>query len=520
MAKKFPTTTTTTTLRRDTYTPPPSPLPLMRGVLHISVLVVLFACGGVFWFGVHPHPHPHPHPHIGHDAQNITPGPAPRNGSAENEAVVPRPTAHPLLQHCVFAVNGSVPEGPAVLGVDGFCVATENFTALAFESLRYVVPSAEGLRREGEVQSIAGVGEEAAELLRRGCAELSEHGIQNERNLSSCGFVHEFGFGAMLTGMVKTLAIALAHDQPFAFKALDSVWSFRGATGRSYFSDVFPCGHGKCIWRNTASTAFHRMQRFCKPSGKRRSCKPRLTPYGTERIYHTLAKRRPPSFTTALPAPFWLNAELLRFTVFPLVPEVRTFLTQLLEYTNLEDLRPTLTLHVRHGDSCPSSDGYDANVKGRECSALADYMPGVNEMLARYSFRSVFVVTDDNEIREGASDLLHGLGVPETVKVVSSPFATESFYDVNGTKVVIERAHDFDSAGLGQRFLAELVAMSYTQGFVGKFTSNVFKNAYLLAATHNAKQCMKPVISLDAPLCHDFGNRRGINCETSVDFMC
>ena len=55
----------------------------------------------------------------------------------------------------------------------------------------------------------------------------------------------------------------------------------------------------------------------------------------------------------------------------------------------------------------------------------------------------------------------------------------------------------------------DLMLLSESDGFVGKFTSNFFRNAFSLKAA--SCDCAPPFISLDAPWCFDYGLRVGLN---------
>ena len=250
--------------------------------------------------------------------------------------------------------------------------------------------------------------------------------------------------------------------------------------------------------------------------GARKRCKRRSYAVTLAEAHAKVAQRA----DLATPAPFWLAAEALSTLMTPQHAAVEREVAALLAHTRLDtpERAPFLAVQIRRGDSCSDSAGWDDSGAVRSCSPLEAYVPYIKEMMSRYRFRTVFIVTDDEAIRVDGGTALLRLGVE--VPVVTSPFPAHVFRDANGTKCVIERAVGMDAPQVGQRFLAELHVLSQAHAFVGKFTSSVFRTAYMLSAVRDAVPCARPVLSLDAPFCFDPGVRRGINCDTQASFMC
>ena len=71
-----------------------------------------------------------------------------------------------------------------------------------------------------------------------------------------------------------------------------------------------------------------------------------------------------------------------------------------------------------------------------------------------------------------------------------------------------------DNYGEAEAALVDLLLMSEGTGFVGKFTSNIFRAAYSLRAAQC--DCAPLFASLDAPMCFDYGVRAGRNWEFPV----
>lgn len=56
---------------------------------------------------------------------------------------------------------------------------------------------------------------------------------------------------------------------------------------------------------------------------------------------------------------------------------------------------PMLSLHVRRGDACNAEQ---IASKARRCDTLATYMDSVTGLAANFSYRTIFLATDDESV--------------------------------------------------------------------------------------------------------------------------
>eukprot|EP01064_Diplonema_japonicum_P012728 TRINITY_DN20105_c0_g1_i1.p1 TRINITY_DN20105_c0_g1~~TRINITY_DN20105_c0_g1_i1.p1 ORF type:complete len:447 (+),score=43.91 TRINITY_DN20105_c0_g1_i1:86-1426(+) len=334
-------------------------------------------------------------------------------------------------------------------------------------------------------------------LLVEGCRDYT---------ISSCGALQEYGFGAMLNGMVKSASLAVSSNQSFYYRDLEGIWSGGGpAAKKNLFQKFFPklpCSSA-CSLNSTISN--HRTIYSCRTISKRKKkCSHSSIPYPIKDLL-------PPTCS-----PLWWSGGVLHHLLKGHNISVQTTMA-LLNIT--PDSYPMLGVHIRHGDSC---NGILHRSAGRQCDAISVYVPMVNFMVKRYGYKSIFVATDNNELK----DLLKkgGVGKVFTVPVFTPDWEVPVFRDASRNLTAIEHAApgSFDPLETGLQFITETLLLAKCQGFVGKFTSNFFRNAYALSSHDTVSKgiCLKPVISLDSPMCMDFAVRGGTNCQTGERFYC
>jgi hypothetical protein len=86
----------------------------------------------------------------------------------------------------------------------------------------------------------------------------------------------------------------------------------------------------------------------------------------------------------------------------------------------------------------------------------------------------------------------------------------------NGQEALIQGEFDFDMEV--RDFLVDVTLLADTDGFVGKFTSNVDRIAYSLSV--GRRGCAVPFVSLDSFWCTDFGRQTGKSTISDEQFWC
>ena len=159
--------------------------------------------------------------------------------------------------------------------------------------------------------------------------------------------------------------------------------------------------------------------------------------------------------------------------------------------------RPTLALHIRHGDSCTDRRRF------RTCANTSAYAHEAALLGARYGFRSIFALSDSEAALQELPKALRAAGWPADGPVLMRQ---------DSTRTSVQRSMRIESAmsrGVLEPW-GELVALlsdahlvGGCDGFVGKFTGNVDRIAYALMAARS--HCAPVYVSLDAAWC--FGSR-------------
>ena len=160
----------------------------------------------------------------------------------------------------------------------------------------------------------------------------------------------------------------------------------------------------------------------------------------------------------------------------------------------MEELPATrLALHMRYGDSC----GDDAQRTARRCEPVATFQAAAADMIRRYGYKSVLLVSDSKAALAHFSSNFSVEGVAVRAsnaltvgdQLYRDPRARfESFGRVDGLSRVDEWRLFWD-------FLVYLHSLASCDGLVGKFTSNVDRITLALMAMKH--RCIPPYISLD-----------------------
>ena len=203
---------------------------------------------------------------------------------------------------------------------------------------------------------------------------------------------------------------------------------------------------------------------------------------------------------------FGWSSQVLAFLMRP-NDELRRAVTRARDATGLTDALArgrVVGLHVRHGDSCLDTEKVRM---ARTCEPLSAYMPHVRRVARLVGATSVYLATDSARVLADARLYASEFSF-HTMNLSSAYESHDTLWD----KKVRTRLRD----GLAERSFREaweatvdMMLLSECDGFVGKFTSNFFRNAYSLKAA--ACDCAPPFVSLDAPWCFDYGLRVGFN---------
>lgn len=289
-------------------------------------------------------------------------------------------------------------------------------------------------------------------------------------------------WGSLVNSLVFPLTYGLAHNRTMVT-----------ATLGSYGSDA--CSTFSCFFRPLASCPFRRRTLGC-PKRRLFDCGDCSQSCEMPAMRPALLKKGDFSYALhgvdALPVfkqrgHFWLVAHLLAWLLRP------NDMTRRRVKERARGLkRPLLTMHVRRGDSCRSTQ---QEKKARRCSDFAEYWYHAGAMRERYGLRSLFVATDDHAI---ALEFRNASSVEFPIVVSVAP-GSEKLWD----NILTQGNHTTTALDI----ITDIAVLARGDAFVGKFTSNVDRIAYaLLAARSN---CLKPVVSLDAPWCHDWSNAVG-----------
>jgi hypothetical protein len=179
----------------------------------------------------------------------------------------------------------------------------------------------------------------------------------------------------------------------------------------------------------------------------------------------------------------------------------------------LEEFRPVLAIHVRRGDACDPALNWGNT--WRECSGLSEYLRPARRMAARYGYRGVVIVSDDNAILDEARKLNQRLSdfasakqtwsrespLPGIERVFVPPSRADG-YDGKQRYDDAVRGGAVDFSADARSVLRDLFLIADADGNVGKFSSYIDRIA--LALGYGRSQCAVPTVSLDIPWCMDY----------------
>ena len=177
---------------------------------------------------------------------------------------------------------------------------------------------------------------------------------------------------------------------------------------------------------------------------------------------------------------------------------------------------PVLGMHVRQGDACSSAE---TQRMARTCSNLSTYVEAAMPMIRSAGVKVVYLATDSQQVIEDTRMFPH-LRFIHMNTTRDPPGARLWDLRVRGIRPG-QHPHAETTDEKASRLAAnhrvardatvDAMLLSRADILVGKFTSNLFRTAYSLAAARC--DCVVPFVSLDAPWCFDYGQRVGANWE-------
>jgi len=227
--------------------------------------------------------------------------------------------------------------------------------------------------------------------------------------------------------------------------------------------------------------------------------------------WKTVEERVPPAYQDQ--GLFWWTAQQWTWLLRPNL-EMIAKVEQVKASFEWEAHRPILGIHVRHGDSCMGSEG---GRTGRKCEDLEVYMKGAEQM-EQYGFKSIFLATDDLTVAHAAREKY-----PQFYWLIGNPTASQNRNTDGGWNHRFEQMafesgeKNMDLQTEFREVLLDIHLLADTDGFVGKFTSNVDRIAYAL--NYGQRGCAVPFISLDAYWCNDYGLEKGKTVQ-GAKFAC
>jgi len=202
---------------------------------------------------------------------------------------------------------------------------------------------------------------------------------------------------------------------------------------------------------------------------------------------------------------FWWTTQLEKYLWRP-SSSLETQLEQARSNVGLTAARAAgelvLGMHVRQGDACA-----DAARSGRACSPLSEYMASVEELHARTGVSIIYLATDSDSVLEQTKDypaytfLTYAEGL-RLQKSLAEAYPNAKSWDETLAQNIAHGRQDLNQQ-VALFATIELMMLTESDFFVGKFTSNLFRTAYELSAARC--NCAKPFVSLDSPWCFDYG---------------
>jgi len=197
--------------------------------------------------------------------------------------------------------------------------------------------------------------------------------------------------------------------------------------------------------------------------------------------------------------------------------------------TALAGTTPVIGMHVRQGDSC--GDGWRT---GRKCSELSEYMEIAEEVRSKTGASTIYLATDSESIINKTAEypswtFLRMKEATEWQKELKVKTADAwAFNDPTHTHKSqmfddVMRYNYFSNHTDWNRRSAwettiDTQLLSYTDIFIGKFSSNFFRSAFEL---HSSRcNCAPPFVSMDAAWCFDWGMDAGVSKDGEKTFIC
>lgn len=183
---------------------------------------------------------------------------------------------------------------------------------------------------------------------------------------------------------------------------------------------------------------------------------------------------------------FWWESHVMAWLLRPELG-LATHVKQIKQ--SMDQWRPVLGLHVRHGDSCLRSE--EART-ARKCDSLSSYLKQVARM-SMYGYKAIYIATDDAEVLKQAK-AISGLKVLVGPQNQAQIRPIDNLFEhyrslMNRTELVKEYTE----------VLTEMFLLADCDGLVGKFTSNIARASYSLS--FGQRGCAIPFISMDSYYC-------------------
>lgn len=334
-----------------------------------------------------------------------------------------------------------------------------------------------------------------------------------ERDLNNILYMEppECGIGCTISFMIKPLLYAIKHEMKIAVPG--SLW-LRGEKPTN-FKD---CKTFSCLFKNfannTCTKSIHKQ--FIKRSVNQDDVEffdsLSFQNLGSDEIFDDAKSN----------GVFWYVANMVRFILEPsfLLSNHISNVVKELDLTNT-DYQPVLALHVRMGDSCSDPKKHE---KGRNCDTIESYLPYVRDLVSEFGFKSVYLATDSLDAVEFVKTKK-----PLNVKWLVNEAVDRRKYRVfdeakSSDELSIEgilfgnkklRDAGFTPFTEFLEFMTDLLIIGdYTQGLVGKFTSNMDRiAAALLATKYDQDKCYRPLVSIDSFWCADFMVKSGTSFD-------
>jgi hypothetical protein len=157
---------------------------------------------------------------------------------------------------------------------------------------------------------------------------------------------------------------------------------------------------------------------------------------------------------------------------------------------------PVLGIHYRAGDSCLEKE----TSLGRKCDSFDLYMKEANVMRQKYNLTHIYLATDSSELLEAPLEASY----PGWTFLYMKGYKRDRKRDLETVDVLIKSGR-IDGCDEAHRSLMDIILLSETEAFIGKFSGNIDRVAYSLLYARNGQH--RPYISLDNAWCFDFGVR-------------